>query len=115
MSTSTGEASKQIDLNRMLTFLQTISKLKRLPRTGWVGRVQNPETVSSHIFRTALLGFVLRNSKVDIGKCVIMGLIHDLAESIVGDLTPDQAATVDKFQLEKDGVDKLCEDLPEDV
>lgn len=44
--------------------------LQRLPRTGWVGRVQNPETVSSHIFRTALLGFVLRNSKVDIGKYI---------------------------------------------
>ncbi|KAH7826942.1 putative HD domain containing protein [Monocercomonoides exilis] len=78
-------------------------------------RVNNPETVSSHIFRTALLGFVIREKDIDYGKCIKMGLIHDLAESVIGDLTPDQALKVDKHQLEADGVKKLCEDLPVDV
>ncbi|KAK2963178.1 putative metal-dependent phosphohydrolase [Blattamonas nauphoetae] len=104
-----------MDQSHLLHFLHTISQLKNLPRTGWVGRVQNPETVSSHIFRTALLPLVLNEPTLDVNKCVKMGLLHDLAESLIGDLTPDQAATVNKHELEKQGFQQLVSDLPDPI
>ena len=56
-----------------------------------------------------------------------MALIHDIAESIIGDLTPDQAKDVNKHELEmvfsllvlnvitlfKNGMKTLCSKLPE--
>ena len=33
-------------------------------------------------------------------RCIRMALIHDIAESIIGDLTPSQAEKVDKHALE---------------
>ena len=68
-------------------------QLKRLNRSGWVKKagIQNPESVADHTFRMALIGAVLgEEAKLDSGKVVRMCLIHDLAESAIGDLTPEQ-------------------------
>lgn len=51
-------------------------------------------------------------------SCMKMGLIHDLAESLVGDITPVDNVTVeDKHAMEKvemDGVGHGVERVPED-
>ena len=68
-------------------------KLKRLNRAGWVKKVgiHNPESVADHTFRMALIGAVLgEEANLDSGKVVRMCLIHDLAESAIGDLTPEE-------------------------
>lgn len=45
-----------------------------------------------------------------------MGLLHDLAESIVGDITPyDNVSKEDKKKLEIEALKKICSELPEDM
>lgn len=48
-----------------------------------------PETVASHMYRMSMMSFLVpESSNIDKTKCMKLALIHDLAESIVGDITP---------------------------
>ncbi len=38
--------------------------------------------------RMAVFAFFLDKNALDVGKCIKMALVHDMGESIVGDITP---------------------------
>lgn len=78
-----------------LEFLATTSRLKHLPRTGWV-RVGVPgpvEPVAGHMYRLALLVMLMpQEAGLNRDKAIKMALAHDIAESLVGDITPYDGA-----------------------
>ena len=52
------------------------------------------------------------SSRLDIQRCISMALIHDMAESVVGDITPvDGVAKKEKNRREATTMDFLCTDL----
>jgi putative hydrolases of HD superfamily len=52
------------------------------------------------------------SSKINIPRCTKMALIHDMAESLVGDLTPvDGVPKVEKNRREAATMDYICENL----
>lgn len=62
-------------------------------RTGWVLRnINDCEPIASHMYRMSMMTFLMdKDSEVqelDRIKCMEMALVHDLAESLVGDITP---------------------------
>ena len=73
-----------------ISFYQLVSKMKTTPRTGWVNHgVPAPESIADHSYRVAMMAMVAAPMMgLDVGKCVSMAVAHDLAESIVGDITP---------------------------
>ncbi|XP_052865974.1 5'-deoxynucleotidase HDDC2 isoform X1 [Anopheles cruzii] len=77
-------------MKNYLKFMEVIGSLKHLKRTGWVLRkVQDCETVSSHMYRMAMMSFFLEDCHgLDRTRVMEMSLVHDLAEGIVGDITP---------------------------
>ncbi|KAG9390214.1 HD domain [Carpediemonas membranifera] len=85
-------------------FIQQLHDLKHVPRTGWVNSgVPNPESVADHSFSVAFLAMVLgtQHPGLDVTRCIKMALVHDLAESVVGDITPfDGVDELDKHQRE---------------
>ncbi|KAH9504428.1 HD domain-containing protein 2 [Bulinus truncatus] len=76
--------------SKFFEFMKLIGQLKQVERTGWVRKgVKNPESVAEHSYRMAMAAFALPpSSSLDKDKCIKMALVHDMAESIVGDLTP---------------------------
>ena len=63
--------------------------LKSLPRTGWIQNgVNNPESVASHSWGMSLLAMILCPEYLDLSKVLQICIVHDLPESIVGDITP---------------------------
>ncbi len=72
----------------VVQFFIELGVLKRLPRAGWVRvGVQNPETVASHSYRTAMIAWALAKFlNADADKVVKMALLHDVEESRTGDL-----------------------------
>jgi putative hydrolase of HD superfamily len=74
-----------------LEFFETINRLKEIKRTGWIiVGVKNPESVAEHSFRTAIMAFFLaKRLKCNKEKLVKICLLHDLHESICGDLILD--------------------------
>ncbi|KAL7673863.1 hypothetical protein ACOME3_000143 [Neoechinorhynchus agilis] len=101
-----------------LQFMLLAGQLKRTLRKGWLesgvpGRV---ESVADHSFRMALSVSQLlpQDIKVDRFKCVEMALVHDLAESLVGDITPrDKVASEVKHAKEMEAVMELGDLLRE--
>jgi len=70
-----------------------VANLKRTPRTGWLDRGLPPaeaESVADHGFMTAFIAWVVAhdNPDLDADRVLKLALIHDLAESIVGDRPP---------------------------
>ena len=51
-------------------------------------------------------------SRIDVHKCVMMSLIHDMAESLVGDLTPaDKVPKTEKSRRESMSMDYITQKL----
>jgi putative hydrolase of HD superfamily len=53
------------------------------------------------MYRMALMAIVLDRPNLDMNRCIQMALVHDLAEAIVGDITPECGISTDeKTRLE---------------
>ncbi len=94
----------------IIELLHNIGKLKDLKRTGWVLRkVPNPESVADHSFRISIMALLLADKlNLDKNKCVQMALIHDVGESLAGDITPhDKVNKKEKHELEKKAMKSL--------
>jgi putative hydrolase of HD superfamily len=91
--------------------------LKTTPRTGWVLQEAGPriESVADHSWRITLMAMVATSSgdtKYDTNKCIKMALVHDLAESTVGDITPHCGVSDDdKHKMELDAMTTMTEKL----
>jgi len=78
----------------MLTTLIELQRLKRLERTGWTlrGLPNGTESVASHSFGVAATAMMLadevkaRGLEVDCERVLRMALLHDWAETRVGDM-----------------------------
>lgn len=88
-----------------LELMHIIERLKTQTRTGWVnvkvpGRV---ESIADHMYRMAMLSLLSEeDEELDIAKCVQMAVVHDLAEALVGDITPhDGISKAQKQKLEE--------------
>ncbi|MFI5421203.1 MAG: HD domain-containing protein [Nitrososphaerales archaeon] len=82
-------------------------KLKEIKRRGWVlsGAVRNPESVADHSFRMAIMGAYLSDVKgLDSAKVMRMCLIHDIAESEIGDMTPEEKESEETHRRTEDSV-----------
>lgn len=89
-------------------FFQLISLLKQQERTGWINMgIPKPESIADHMYRMSIISLVLdsnaweaENIKPDLNKCCKMALVHDIAETLVGDIVPNDAH-IDKFEKSK--------------
>ncbi|XP_078332414.1 5'-deoxynucleotidase HDDC2-like isoform X2 [Crassostrea virginica] len=106
-------------MDNILQFMTFIGDLKRVKRTGWVLRqVKEPESVADHMYRMAVLSFLVdpASSGLNKDRCIKISLVHDLAECIVGDLTPqDNIPKTEKQQQEMAAMKHICSLVPEEV
>lgn len=96
-----------------IEFLRLCGRLKTLKRSGWVNnKVAMPESVADHMYRMSMCCMLLEDATVNRSKCIKMAIVHDLAESLVGDITPyDGIAKEEKQRMEKEALDKICNTL----
>jgi len=102
----------------ILDFLTIAANLKTVPRQGWIEKlsIKNTESVADHTFSMAIIGMILSDSqKYNTEKILKMILLHDLAESITGDFTPEQKSKKEKIDLENKTFDKILKQLPENL
>lgn len=102
-----------------LDFVLAIGKLKHVKRAGWLRypKISDVESVSDHSYRMSLLSLLfLKDGKIDVNKCIKMSLVHDLAESVVGDITPyDNVSNEEKHRRENDAMLQITIDLPSEI
>lgn len=103
---------------RLERIVEAIHRLKEIKRTGWLERgVKDPETVASHSYGVALLTLLIAHQRgLDTLNAVATALLHDLAEALTGDLTPEMKNTKGREEAERTEqtmLKKLIIDLPE--
>ncbi|GLC77778.1 hypothetical protein PLESTB_000957000 [Pleodorina starrii] len=100
-----------------IDFLMLLQQLKLTKRTGWVRKnVDGPESIADHMYRMSLMALIATDSSVDVTRCIKMALVHDLAEAIVGDITPHCGVSdTDKHARELEAVGRIKQILGPDT
>ena len=96
-------------------FFHSILELKNIQRTGWKKNlgIKNGESVADHCFSMALMSMILSDlHHLNTNKILKMVLLHDIAESKIGDLTPDEITKQEKIQRENQIMDEILNKLP---
>jgi saccharopine dehydrogenase-like NADP-dependent oxidoreductase/5'-deoxynucleotidase YfbR-like HD superfamily hydrolase len=98
-------------------FFKALGALKTTKRTGWVrAGVALPESIADHMYRMAALALLVEDAKINRDKLIKMALVHDLAEAVVGDITPyDGVPKEEKHAREVKGLQTIIAGLPSHI
>jgi putative hydrolase of HD superfamily len=114
MSEPPADLPEPTSSDALLRFFHLAGRLKDTPRAGWALRgIASPESVAEHSYRVALMALVLApgaGAPLDVSRCVALALVHDLAEALVGDITPyDGVSGDEKRRREEEAMRHLAE------
>lgn len=110
------------DLKKILKVFLTLQWAKELPRQGFIAmgfKRNEADSVAAHSFSTSLLAYFFAKNlqkegiRIDPEKTLKMGLVHDIGETIVGDVgtfVKGMAGGVFK-DIEEEGVKALIRGL----
>ncbi|KAF8603779.1 HD domain-containing protein [Ceratobasidium sp. AG-I] len=110
--TSTGDLA--VD---RLAFFHILERLKTQKRTGWIkSRIPGPESIADHMHRMSILALCTSDTNLDVSKCVMLAVVHDLAEAVAGDIAPWEAgiSKEDKIARERAGMRSMLTDMLHD-
>ncbi len=102
-------------INKMIEdFFQKVLELKNIPRQGWKEKlgINNPESVADHSYSTTVMSMILSDLEgLNSEKIIRMALLHDLAESVIGDITPDHITKNEKICKENLAMKQILKNL----
>ena len=99
-------------------FFQKVLELKNVPRQGWKDKLEidNPESVAEHSYATSVISMILSDMEgLNSEKIIRMALLHDLAESVIGDITPDHITKNEKIGKENTAMKQILKNLPSKI
>jgi len=102
-------------LLNLLSFFRIVCNLKTIKRSGWIHKsnITSPESVADHSYSMCMMSMILAEiMNLDSGYIMKMVIIHDLAESMVGDHMPDNKSSEEKQLLEDQAMKKIISKLP---
>ncbi|KAF1926489.1 HD domain-containing protein [Didymella exigua CBS 183.55] len=97
-------------------FFHLLERLKTTRRAGW-GRfgIAGCESIADHMYRMSILTMLAPAgvaARLDVLRCTRMALVHDMAEALVGDITPaDPVTKEEKSRRETATMDYICGSL----
>ncbi|KAH8880269.1 metal dependent phosphohydrolases with conserved 'HD [Thozetella sp. PMI_491] len=99
-----------------LPYFHALERLKTMKREGWRRfGIERGESIADHMYRMSMITMLAPptiSARLDINRCIKMCLIHDMAESFVGDITPvDGVPKVEKNRREAATMDYLAKRL----
>lgn len=107
-------------LENTLRFYILATQLKYKVRSGWDDEHWNisgerRESIAEHIYGTCILAIALDSefdSKLDLQKVIMMLVLHELGEVIIGDITPfDNISHEKKIEKEYEAIKSILGDL----
>jgi putative hydrolase of HD superfamily len=101
----------------VLSYYSLCNKLKDVIRTGWKDwnvQRERVESIAEHVFSVQMLAIAMHSEfqyNVDIKKVIYMLAIHEIGETVIGDLTLFQIPKEEKEKREHEAVNKILSDL----
>ena len=102
---------------RVIDFYVLTNKLKYVIRTGWKDwhvKSERLESVAEHVYGVQMLVLAMCSEyeyEIDLYKVMFMLAIHELEETIIGDLTYKQISSDDKKTIGHEAVEKILSGL----
>ena len=99
-------------------FFQKVLALKTIHRQGWKENLQinSPESVADHSYSVSAMVMILSDLEgLNTEKIIKMAILHDLAESIIGDIIPGKIKNDQKITKENEAMKKILKDLPNKI
>ena len=102
---------------KIINYYILCNKLKNTIRTGWIDwkvKRERIESVAEHIYGVQMLAIAIKSEyqyDIDIMKVIYMLAIHELGETIIGDLTQFQIDKLEKEKIEHEAVSNILSDL----
>ncbi len=100
----------------LFDFFYIASELKKIPRKGWKEKIgiQDPESVADHSYGTAVMAMIFSDNvgNLNTERIMKMALLHDLAESIIGDFMPGEIQKENKKNVENQVMEEILSKLP---
>lgn len=101
----------------VINYYVICNRLKNVIRKGWkdwnVNR-ERVESVAEHIFSVQMLAIAMKSEyqyDIDIMKVIFMLAIHELGETVIGDLTQFEISKEEKEKREREAVSKILSNL----
>ncbi|KAB8235357.1 hypothetical protein ETB97_001622 [Aspergillus alliaceus] len=99
-----------------IPFFHLLERLKTTKREGWRRfGITTGESISDHMYRMSVMTMLAPPSlalRLNLPHCMKMALIHDMAESLVGDITPvDNVNKEEKARREADVMNYISKNL----
>ncbi|KAL6577721.1 hypothetical protein OROMI_010049 [Orobanche minor] len=98
----------------VIDFLTLCHRLKSTKRKGWINHgIKGPESIADHMYRMSLMALIADDLPgVNRERCIKIAIVHDIAEAIVGDITPsDGVPKEEKSRMEQEALDEMCKVL----
>jgi putative hydrolase of HD superfamily len=102
-------------VDNLSPFFHSVLQLKTVKRAGWVSKVKikDAESVADHTFSMCAMAMLLADMLgLDARRAMKMVILHDLAESIVGDYMPGDVSASQKKAREKNAMKSILSSLP---
>lgn|SRR5574344_103335 len=101
----------------VISYYVLCNKLKNVIRTGWTTwnvKRDRIESIAEHIFGVQMLAIAMKSEyeyDIDIMKVIYMLAIHEIGETIIGDLTQFQISNEEKEEIEHAAVHDILGNL----
>lgn len=102
---------------RVLNYYVLCNKLKNIIRTGWKDwNVQREriESIAEHVYGVQMLAIAMKSEyeyDIDLERVIFMLAVHELGETIIGDLTQFQISKSEKEKIEHEAVHNILQGL----
>lgn len=103
----------------VINYYVLCNRLKNVIRTGWKNwnvKRERLESVAEHIYGTQMVAIAMKSEyeyDIDIMKVIFMIAIHELGETVIGDLTQFEISKAEKEKREHEAVHKILGNLLE--
>lgn len=104
----------EVQTKEIILLFQSILQLKYVKRSGWISKVQvpNPESVGDHTYSMCTISMILSDILgLDTERIMKMVLLHDLAESITGDYSPEEISKKQKLKEENKAMNSILSNI----
>lgn len=97
----------------VIKFYVMCNKLKNVIRTGWKDwnvKRERLESVAEHVYGVQMLAIAMKHEfeyDIDMMKVIFMLAIHEIGESVIGDLTLFDISKEEKGKIEKEAVSNI--------
>lgn len=107
-----------MDIKKIVNFIFELSQLKRQAHAGWFKLgIKQPVTVAEHVFRASQIGYILAVMEGDVNpeKVVTIVMIHDNAETRIGDQDKVAARYYSNKEAEQKAFSEQLEGLSKEI